>query len=95
MLTLPVASSIEYRSATHPACRQKSSPEQCTYSNSNNTSSQVQQSSKHHVKEIQQDEGRWSEVTQKARKNRAECTKEDRKVANLFGNGECTLAPVI
>lgn len=41
---------------------------------------QVQQSSKHLDKEIQPDEGRWSEVTQKAWKNRAEYTKENRRV---------------
>lgn len=80
MLTLPVSSSTESRSASHAASRKKASPEQCTYSNSNNTSSQVQQSSKHHDKEIQPDEGRWSEVTQKAWKNRAEYTKENRRV---------------
>lgn len=50
------------------ASRQISSPEQCTYSNSSNTSSQIQQASKHHDKEIQQDEGGWSEVTQSGRK---------------------------
>lgn len=51
------------------------------------TASQIQQASKHHDKEIQQDEGRWSEAT--VWEERAEHTTEDRRVSNLFGNGEC------